>query len=182
MAIIVHQPTEPSAFEISSIARNTVNGSSSGPPIERGRNICRRPAAARASTTCDGTRRIRSPSSREATTSDESLCAAVTTSAYRSGPSSPESTFTSLFLNGPPLRGKRYRRSASRSPLSRNAHWPGYVTCRLVDRHTGLRQRLRGRNQEFATRLAAGGEWIRTISTAVTKGSLGCCRTEMPGR
>jgi hypothetical protein len=28
VAIIVHQPTEPSAFEISSIARNTVNGSS----------------------------------------------------------------------------------------------------------------------------------------------------------
>src|SRR5215475_11882954 len=37
------------------------------------------------------------------------------------------------------------------------------------------------RNRWFC-RLTAGGNRIRTIGTALTKGSLGCCRTEMPDR
>jgi hypothetical protein len=41
VAIIVHQPMEPSAWETSSTARKTTSGGSSGPPIERGRYICR---------------------------------------------------------------------------------------------------------------------------------------------
>jgi hypothetical protein len=45
----------------------------------------------------------------------------VTTSADRSEPSSRESIFTSLFLNGPRFKGKPDRRIASRSHLS-----PGY--------------------------------------------------------
>jgi hypothetical protein len=77
----VHQPIDPSAFEISSIARNTVSGGSSGPPIERGKNIWKSPAAASASTTRGGTRRNRSPSSRASTISGANPFAAATTSA-----------------------------------------------------------------------------------------------------
>jgi hypothetical protein len=80
VAIIAHQPIEPSAFDISSIARNTVSGSSSGPPIDRGRYICRSPAFASTSATRRGTRRICSPSSRAARTSAARFFAAVTTS------------------------------------------------------------------------------------------------------
>jgi len=35
--------------------------------------------------------------------------------------------------------------------------------------------------RKFA-RLPAGGNRIRTFGTALRKGSLGCCRTEMPDR
>ena len=82
---MVHQPIEPSALEISSIARNTVSGASSGPPIERGRNICKSPARARAFAARGGTRRICSPSSRAARISGTSPLAAVTTSTSGSG-------------------------------------------------------------------------------------------------
>ena len=64
VAIIVHQPMEPSAREMSSMARKTTSGGSSGPPIERGRYICRRPASASASTMGEGTWRSASHSSR----------------------------------------------------------------------------------------------------------------------
>jgi hypothetical protein len=39
VAIMAHQPTDPSAFESSSTTRNAVSGAVSGPPIERGRYI-----------------------------------------------------------------------------------------------------------------------------------------------
>ena len=68
LAIIVHQPMEPSAREISSTTRKTTSGGSSGPPIERGRYICRRPASASTSTMAAGTWRSVSHSSRAACT------------------------------------------------------------------------------------------------------------------
>jgi hypothetical protein len=77
---MAHQPMEPSAFDISSIALNAVRGSSSGPPIDRGRNICKSPAAARAFATRSGTRRICSPSSRATRISGTRLFAAATRS------------------------------------------------------------------------------------------------------
>jgi len=78
VAIIVHQPMEPSAREISSMARKTTSGGSSGPPIARGRYICRRPAWASASTTGVGTRRSISHSSRAASTCGIRRLAAAT--------------------------------------------------------------------------------------------------------
>ena len=81
VASMVHQPIEPLALEISSITRKTTSGASSGPPIERGRYICSRPASASASTMGVGTWRSRSHSSRAATTCGRSRLAAATTSA-----------------------------------------------------------------------------------------------------
>ena len=80
VASIAHQPIEPSALDNSSIARNTVSGSSSGPPIERGKNICNSPASASAFAISGGTCRMRSPSSRPARISGTRFLAAVTTS------------------------------------------------------------------------------------------------------
>ena len=39
LAIMAHQPTDPSAFDSSSTTRKTVKGGISGSPIERGRYI-----------------------------------------------------------------------------------------------------------------------------------------------
>jgi hypothetical protein len=85
LAIMAQQPIEPSALDSSSIARNTVSGASSEPPIERGRYICKSPAFARAFAISGGTCRMRSPSSRAARMSGARFLAAVTTSTGRFG-------------------------------------------------------------------------------------------------
>jgi hypothetical protein len=95
VALIVHHPTDPSAFDTSSITRNTVRGGGSAPPSARGRYHWNRPAAARATARAGGTRRVVSPSSR---------------AARMRGPSAVAATKTASAMGVPPLDAALPRR------------------------------------------------------------------------
>src|SRR4029434_909172 len=64
VALIVHHPTDPSAFDTSSMTRNTVSGGGSAPPSARGRYHWNRPPAASASARARGTRAVLPASAR----------------------------------------------------------------------------------------------------------------------